>query len=485
MKDLAGDILEMRNISKEFFGIKALNNVNFSVRGNEIHGIVGENGAGKSTLMNILSGTYPYGQYSGQVLFKGEECKFSSIHSSEKQGIVIIHQELALNPYMSIAENIYLGYERKKHGIIDWNETNRLAAHFMEMVSLHEDPKTLVKDIGVGKQQLVEIAKALAKDVKLLILDEPTASLNDEDSMHLLNLLKELKQKGIVSILISHKLHEINYVADRITIIRDGCTIETLDKATDEITEGRIIHGMVGREMSERFPKRNSVIGNVIFEAEHFSAYHPTFQDKKIVNDVSIHVSKGEVVGMYGLMGAGRTEFVMALFGKSYGHKITGTVKRNGKVVNVSTPRAAIRNGIALITEDRKGNGLNLIGNIKSNITMAALQKVSRGVVIDKNREDVAAEEYRTKLNIKCASLDQRTESLSGGNQQKVVLAKWIFTSPRGSDSGRADARRGCWRQVRDLFHHQQARGGRSRRRRHLVGSDGDHRRVRSRLRDA
>lgn len=421
-------ILEMKNITKVFPGVKALDNVNLKVLKGEIHALVGENGAGKSTLMNVLSGVYPYGTYSGSIYFENRECIFKNIRDSEKAGIVIIHQELALVPSLSIAENIFLGNERTKRRLIDWSQTHIHAAELMKRVGLNENPATLVKDIGVGKQQLVEIAKALAKNVKLLILDEPTAALNEEDSENLLNLLLELKKDGITSILISHKLNEVLKVADTITIIRDGSVVETLDKQKDDVSENRIIKGMVGRDLTNRFPERVPKIGEVIFEVKNWNVYHPVIEDKKVTKDVNIKVRKGEIVGLYGLMGSGRTEFAMSVFGKSYGKRITGQIIKNGKQLVLNNVRQAIENGLAYVTEDRKSAGLILIEDIKKNISLANLDSISKKRVIDENKEIYVAEEYRRKLNIKCSSVLQKTGNLSGGNQQKVLLSKWIFT---------------------------------------------------------
>lgn len=421
-------ILEMKNITKVFPGVKALDNVNLKVLKGEIHALVGENGAGKSTLMNVLSGVYPYGTYSGSIYFENRECIFKNIRDSEKAGIVIIHQELALVPSLSIAENIFLGNERTKRRLIDWSQTHIHAAELMKRVGLNENPATLVKDIGVGKQQLVEIAKALAKNVKLLILDEPTAALNEEDSENLLNLLLELKKDGITSILISHKLNEVLKVADTITIIRDGSVVETLDKQKDDVSENRIIKGMVGRDLTNRFPERVPKIGEVIFEVKNWNVYHPVIEDKKVIKDVNIKVRKGEIVGLYGLMGSGRTEFAMSVFGKSYGKRITGQIIKNGKQLVLNNVRQAIENGLAYVTEDRKSAGLILIEDIKKNISLANLDRISKKRVIDENKEIYVAEEYRRKLNIKCSSVLQKTGNLSGGNQQKVLLSKWIFT---------------------------------------------------------
>lgn len=428
---MAEYILEMNSITKTFPGVKALDNVNLKVKKGEIHALVGENGAGKSTLMNVLSGIYPYGSYEGDIVYDGEICKFKEIKDSERKGIVIIHQELALVPYMTIAENMFLGNEQGKKFSIDWTTTYGRAEELMKKVGLHEDPHTLVKDIGVGKQQLVEIAKALAKDVKLLILDEPTASLNESDSQALLELMLEFKKQGMTSIIISHKLNEISYVADKITVIRDGSTIETMDKKVDDFSENRIIRGMVGRELSNRFPARENVkIGDVCMEVKNWTVHHPLTPAKKVVDDVSLYVRRGEVVGISGLMGAGRTELAMSLFGRSYGTGISGMLLMNGKEVHLKNVRQAIDHKLAYVTEDRKGNGLILSNPIYTNTSLAKMDEVSRFGVIDKLKEVQVAEDYRQKLHTKAPSVYQNVGNLSGGNQQKVLLAKWMLTDP-------------------------------------------------------
>jgi putative multiple sugar transport system ATP-binding protein len=425
---VASNILEMRDITKTFPGVKALSNVNLVVEEGEIHAVVGENGAGKSTLMKVLSGVYPSGTYDGKIIYRGQECHFKGIHDSERLGIVIIHQELALVPMLSIAENIFLGNEHAKYGVIDWNANEARAQDLLKKVGLNEDPKTLITNIGVGKQQLVEIAKALSKEVELLILDEPTASLSEKDSQALLDLLLEFKQQGITSILISHKLNEVSRVADRITILRDGQTIETLDK--HEITEDRIITSMVGRPLEDRFPPRDPKIGDVVLEVKNWSVYHPLHADRQVIKGINLSVRKGEVVGIAGLMGAGRTEFAMSLFGRSFGRNITGEVFLNGRKIDTSTISKAVSHGIAYVTEDRKTYGLNLIDHIMGNITIANLQGVSRLGVVDDLRELDAANDYRARTNIRSSGVYQKTGNLSGGNQQKVVLSKWLFANP-------------------------------------------------------
>lgn len=423
-------ILEMKNITKIFPGVKALDNVNMDVVEGEIHALVGENGAGKSTLMNVLSGVYPYGTYTGEIIYYGKECHFKNINDSEHVGIVIIHQELELVPYLSIAENIFLGNERSKNKIIDWDRTNYETSQLLKRVRLEEDPQKPIKDIGVGKQQLVEIAKVLAKKVKLLILDEPTAALNVEESENLFRLLLNLKAEGITSIMISHKIHEISKIADQITILRDGATIETLKKGVDDIGEDRIIKGMVGRELTDRFPKRESNIGDVTLEVKNWNVFDPMVEGRQVIKDANINVRKGEVIGLAGLMGAGRTEFAMSIFGKAYGKHITGKILRDGKEVELNSIRQAIKHGIAYCTEDRKSAGLILINDVKSNITLAGLDKISKSTVIDENKEIRVAEEYIKKLNIKTSGITQKAGNLSGGNQQKVILSKWAFVEP-------------------------------------------------------
>jgi putative multiple sugar transport system ATP-binding protein len=423
-------LLEMRGITKTFPGVKALSNVNLRVREGEIHALMGENGAGKSTLMKVLSGVYPHGTYEGDIFFQGKPCRFRDIRDSERLGIVIIHQELALSPYLSIAENIFLGHERARGGVINWGETITRSRELMEMVGLNESPNTRIMDLGVGKQQLVEIAKALAKEVKLLILDEPTAALNEDDSENLLRLLLTFKQRGITSILISHKLNEVVKVADAITILRDGETVETIDTASEEVSEDRIIKGMVGRDLKHRYPERVPNIGETIFEVRNWNVYHPVQADRQVIKDVSFHIRRGEVVGIAGLMGAGRTELAMSIFGKAYGRKISGQIFKNGRPIEIPDIPSAIKHGIAYATEDRKNYGLILIQDIKRNNTLTRLEKVAKRMIINEQQENVEVERFRQQLNIKTPSIAQKTVNLSGGNQQKVVLSKWIFADP-------------------------------------------------------
>ena len=425
-------ILQMVDITKEFPGVKALSDVNLTVYPGEIHAICGENGAGKSTLMKVLSGVYPTGTYDGEIHFNGEPCQFRNIRDSEHKGIAIIHQELALSPYLSIAENIFLGNERSSRGVIDWNATNAEAAKLLRMVGLDSDPATRIVDIGVGRQQLVEIAKALSKDVKLLILDEPTAALNDEDSANLLALMRRLRdEQGMTMIMISHKLNEIAAVSDSVTVIRDGQTIKTLDMHGEKpVTEDEIISLMVGRSLDNRYPVHTSTIGSEVLRVENWTVHHPIQNERKVVDDASLAVRAGEVVGLAGLMGAGRTELAMSVFGRTYGANVSGKVFMHGKEVDTSSVGKAIAAGIAYATEDRKRYGLNLIQPIKTNIVASALGKLSSRGVVDRNEEIRVAEGYRREMRIKSPSIDILSGQLSGGNQQKVVLSKWIYTDP-------------------------------------------------------
>jgi putative multiple sugar transport system ATP-binding protein len=423
-------ILQMRGITKTFPGVKALEDVNLSVRRGEIHAICGENGAGKSTLMKVLSGVYPHGSYEGEIVFDGEPCAFSTIRDSEARGIVIIHQELALVQQLSIAENIFLGNEQATRGLVDWNRTNHAAAELLARVGLRENPVTPVLDIGVGKQQLVEIAKALSKEVRLLILDEPTAALNDDDSAHLLDLLRGLRDEGITCVIISHKLNEIAAIADSLTIIRDGRTVETLDMRSDAVTEDRIISGMVGRDLEHRYPPHESHVGKEVLRIEDWTVHSPTQPDRVVVDHANLVLRAGEIVGLAGLMGAGRTELAMSVFGRAYGVNISGRLVKDGEPIEVRSVADAIAHRIAYVTEDRKRYGLNLIDDIKRNVSAARLRKLARRGWVDDNEEYRVAEGFRRSMNIKAPTVASITGKLSGGNQQKVVLSKWIFTDP-------------------------------------------------------
>lgn len=423
-------ILEMRNITKEFPGVKALNNVSFRVAQGEIHCLVGENGAGKSTLMKVLSGVYPYGTYTGEILFAGQPQRFRGIRDSEKVGIAIIYQELALVPEMTVYENIFLGNEIRNGPVINWNETIKRATEVLKKVRLNVNPATKVRDLGVGKQQLVEIAKALSRNIKLLILDEPTAALNEDDSANLLALLRDLKGHGVTCIMISHKLREVLEIADTITVLRDGQTICTLDARNGQVSEAVLIKHMVGREIDNIYPKRErKQPGEVMLEVRNWSAYDPAL-GRQVLKDINFYVRRGEIVGFAGLMGSGRTELALSLFGNPDGYHLSGEVYVAGRPRRFNHPQQAIRAGLAYVTEDRKGDGLILIQDVKQNITLANLPAIARRGVVNGNAEVKVANEYKASLNIKTPSVEQRVANLSGGNQQKVCLAKWLFVKP-------------------------------------------------------
>ena len=423
-------ILEMKNITKEFPGVKALNNVSFRVAEGEIHCLVGENGAGKSTLMKVLSGVYPHDTYTGEILFNGEVTHFRSISDSEKAGIAIIYQELALIPEMTVYENIFLGHEIRSGMLVDWNETIKRAGEMLKKVRLDVNPAVKVRSLGVGKQQLVEIAKALSRDVKLLILDEPTSALNEDDSKNLLDLLRELKTNGVTCVLISHKLKEVIDIADTITVLRDGQTVVTLDARNRSVLENVLIKHMVGREINNIYPERaEKQLGDVVLEVRDWSAYDPRL-GRNILKSINLNVRKGEIVGLAGLMGSGRTELALSIFGNPDEYRVNGDLYVKGKKQSFGHPQDAIEAGVAYVTEDRKADGLILIQDVKQNITLANLQEIARRGVVDNNAEVQVGNEYKNSLNIKTPTVEQKVQNLSGGNQQKVSLGKWLFVKP-------------------------------------------------------
>lgn len=423
-------ILEVQNVTKDFPGVRALDDVSFRVKRGEIHGICGENGAGKSTLMKVVSGVHPIGSYEGTVLIHGREAHLRSVRDSERLGLTIMHQELALSPYLSIFENMFLGHMETKFGIIDWDDLRERSLPFLKRVGLRERPETIVSKMGVGKQQLVEIARALSKNTEVLILDEPTASLNDDESDKLLDLILDLKKEGMTCVIISHKLKEVLRVADSITVMRDGKSIRTYDTETEEVTQAQLITDMVGREMTNLYPEKTPNIGDVVFEVKNWTVYHPEYHSMKVVDDASFHVRRGEILGFCGPMGAGRTELMMSLFGKSYGSRSEGEIYIKGEKVEFDTPQEAIRKGLGYVSEDRKTLGLILIQDVKTNISNSSLDKLSRLGVVDGHAEIEAAERYRQSLNIKTPSIAQLVRNLSGGNQQKVVLSRCLLAEP-------------------------------------------------------
>lgn len=423
-------ILQMEHITKLFPGARALDDVCLEVRSGDIHAICGENGAGKSTLMKILSGVYPHGTYEGQIIYDGKEVAFHNIKESESAGIAIIHQELTMIPELSITENIFMGNEIVKRGLIDWDTARYRTEELLARVGLAVDPNIPIKQLGVGQQQLVEIAKALSKNVRLLILDEPTSALNEADSENLLDLMRSLKSKGITCIMISHKLNEIAEISDAVTVLRDGHTVETYPVEAGKVDEDRIIRSMVGRSIENRYPAHQPKIGEVIFEVSNWRVEDPNIPGRLICKDESFFVRAGEIVGFAGLMGAGRTELMRSIFGRNYGVYRGGTIKINKKQVSVPNVASAIRQGIAYMPEDRKTLGLNLLDSIRKTIVAANLGGIVSGRLLDLDKEYQVAEKYRHSINIKTADVNNVVTTLSGGNQQKVVFGKWMFTEP-------------------------------------------------------
>lgn len=423
-------ILQMQSITKQFPGVKALDDVTLEVRRGTIHVICGENGAGKSTLMKVLSGVYPYGSYEGKILFMGSEMKFRNIKESESAGIGIIHQELTMIPELSVTENIFVGNEITRKGLVDWDEERRRTVEILKRVGLMIDPDTLIKHLGVGQQQLVEIAKALSKNVKLLILDEPTSALNEDDSANLLNLMRELKANDITCIMISHKLNEVAAIADAVTVIRDGHTVESYEVEAGSVDEDKIIRAMVGRSIENRYPEHVSNPGEVIFEVSDWWVEDPEVEGRMVCKGSSFNVRAGEIVGFAGLMGAGRTELMRSIFGHNYGIFRGGTLKIKGKEVKINSVESAIKHGIAYVPEDRKNLGLNLLDSIRQTIVSADLDRIIKRGLLSFEEEQKAAEKYRESVRIKAPSVDVGVNTLSGGNQQKVVLSKWMYTEP-------------------------------------------------------
>lgn len=419
--------LQMLKITKEFPGVKALDRVNFSVKKGEIHALCGENGAGKSTLMKVLSGVYPYGSYEGKIMIKGREVQFRNIKESQDAGVAIIHQELALVSEMTVAENIFLGSPLMSDRVIDWNKLYAEAQKWLDEIELDIDPQTKLVELTVGKQQLIEIVKALTKNAEILILDEPTSALTERDAEILFQKLKQLKSRGVTCIYISHKLDEVMRIADSVTVLRDGQTIRTTP--IEEITEHDIVAQMVGREITEFYPYEKRNLGEEVLKVDKYSFFCSTVQSL-LVSDISFSVRKGEILGVSGLMGSGRTELFMSLFGGLEGIK-RGEVIVNNQSVDIQQPLDAINHGLAYVSEDRRRYGLIHEMNIIQNITLSSLQKVKRQGMLDENVELKKSEDLARRVNLRAYSLEALVNQLSGGNQQKVVLSKWLLTDPQ------------------------------------------------------
>ncbi|MDR0504291.1 MAG: sugar ABC transporter ATP-binding protein [Bifidobacteriaceae bacterium] len=420
----------MRHITKEFPGVRALDDVSMTVGARTIHAICGENGAGKSTLMKVLSGVHPVGTYDGTIVYQGKEVSFRTLKHSEEIGIVIIHQELALIPELSVTENIFIGNETTRRGLIDQVAQEKQARDLLARVGLEVDPQTQIKHLGVGQQQLVEIAKALSKNVKLLILDEPTSGLNEDDANNLLDLLRSLKSKGVTSIMISHKLNEIAAIADAVTVIRDGQTVESYQVEAGHVDEDRIIRAMVGRSLENRYPEHQPRIGETIFEVDGWQVEDPSVPGRMLCKDASFFLRRGEIVGFAGVMGAGRTELARSLFGRNFGVYRGGRIVLHGQEVEFKTVGQAIDKGVAYLPEDRKTLGCNLLDTVARTITTANLKAIKRSGLLDSNIELKVAEEFRQRIGIRTPSVEVGISTLSGGNQQKVVIAKWLFPEP-------------------------------------------------------
>ena len=422
---MADYILQLQNITKTFPGVKALSDVSFGVQRGHVHALVGENGAGKSTLIKVISAVYPYGSYEGKVFFDGKECHFKNPREVEKVGIACIHQEMNLMPDMNVAENIFINNQPQKYGIIDFDEQYRLCQELLKKIGLDVSPNELVRNLGVGQQQMVEIAKALSRDVRLLLLDEPTAALTEAEVDVLLDLVDKLRKSGVTCIYISHRLDEIMRLCDDVTIIRDGQTIDTRPKTS--LTKDDMIALMVGREMTNLFPHTRGEVG---FEVRNFCVPHPEFPDRNLIKNVNLKAYKGEILGVSGLMGAGRTELFTAIYG-AYRTKGSGEIYIDGQKVTINRPIDALKAGYFIVTEDRKKLGLNLIMSIKENTTLASLDKVSNYGVLDEDGEVAYTVKYVKEIRTKTPSIEVAVETLSGGNQQKVVLAKALMCTPK------------------------------------------------------
>lgn len=421
----AEPILETRALTKRFPGVVALDEVSFDLRPGEIHALCGENGAGKSTLIKTLSGIHPTGSYEGEILVNGSTASFKTIADAGNAGLAVIYQELALVDDLTVAENIFLGNEPTRLGLVDWDKIYRDAAALLERFKLDIDPSARTGDLGTGMKQLVEIVKALSKNGRILILDEPTAALTEAEVDVLLEILRKLRADGLTAIYISHKLDEVFAIADRITILRDGKSITTLDSA--ESSPDEVIRHMVGRKIEDLFPKRESAPGEVLLSVKNLTVQN--HEGRELLHDISFDVHAGEVLGIGGLMGSGRTETLMHIFG-AWGRRVSGTVELDGKPMDSPNPRKAISKGLAMVTEDRKRYGLHLDQSIAFNLSLSSLDQLG-STFIDRNHEVKRNGEIFRSLRVKAPSLETEVGTLSGGNQQKVVIGKALLTDPR------------------------------------------------------
>ncbi|HTN52603.1 MAG TPA: ATP-binding cassette domain-containing protein [Anaeromyxobacter sp.] len=423
-------VLEISHVTKQFPGVTALSDVSIQVRRGEIHGLCGENGAGKSTLMKILCGVYPFGTYEGEVVYEGKALRLGtrSIRQAIEEGIAIVYQELTLVPKMTVGENIFLGKEPRRGPSIDWDRLYADTAAVLKRYKLDVSPHAVVADLGVGQMQMVEIAKALSESAKVLILDEPTSALSAAEVDRLMEILGELKAQGVTCIYITHKLEEFFRITDTVSVLRDGKLVTT--RPTGELTLEKLVGLMVGREMKERFPKGNRKPGEVFFKVEDLHALDPADPGREVLRGVSLELRKGEILGIAGLMGSGRTELVSTLFGE-YGRVVKGRIELDGQEITIESARDAMKHRIGLVPEDRKRLGLVLIQTILQNMSLPNLGRFSGFMYIDQNAELATVLKHSHSLSIKAPSVHVAAESLSGGNQQKVVISKWLMSEPR------------------------------------------------------
>ncbi len=422
-------LLELRSITKHFPGVKALDGVSFDLRAGEVHALCGENGAGKSTLIKVLCGYYPAGTYGGEVLLDGKVASFRGLRDSEEHGIALIAQELALVPALSVAENLLLGREPARGGLIRWDVVREQARRGLALVGLDVDPERPVSELGIGQQQMIEIAKALIKDARILVLDEPTAALTDADARRLLNLLADLRTRGVSSIYVSHRLEEVFRIADRITVLRDGRSVGTEDAKA--MTPSKVISLMVGRAVDTLYPRPSSVQAETALGVEGLSVADPANPGRFVVENVSFAVNRGEVLGIAGLMGAGRTALLSALFG-AVRSRVTGRLRVEGAERPLpASPRDAMKLGLALVSEDRKRYGLVVEAAILENLTLSVLRRFAQRFLLDHRARRAASQEQVESLRIRTPGLAAAAGNLSGGNQQKVVLGKWLLTNPK------------------------------------------------------
>lgn len=420
-------VLELKNISKAFGKVSVFKNVNLDLYRGEILALVGENGAGKSTLMNVLGGIYPAGEYEGEILVEGKRCEFRSANDSKSAGIEMIHQEISLHTELTVAENVFMGNWKSSAGMVKWKNIYEEAQKFLKKVHLDVKPKTMVYNLSTSQQQLLSIARALAVNPGILLFDEPTSALTENDADNLMKIIRKLSAAGISCIYISHRLEEVFALADRIAVLRDGNLISVRKK--EEASMDGVIEDMVGRKMEEMYPKKSIPVGAVELEVKGLTVPHPYIKEKNIVEAVDFQVSRGEILGFSGLVGSGRSETMNAVFGSL--KKTAGTVWLEGKELSIRSQKDAIREGIGLVTEDRKKSGILAPMCLRENMTVASLEDISVRGILKQKKEKSLSWEYYEKLSVKAGGIEDNIMNLSGGNQQKIVLAKWLMKDIR------------------------------------------------------